>query len=103
MQETRKQAKTRQAGSPRQSGESEAQPFAVLTPETLLDALEQVGLRADGRLIALNSYENRVYQFYEETENGSRPCVVKFYRPGRWSDAAILEEHAFCRELAERE
>ncbi|MBS0511546.1 MAG: serine/threonine protein kinase [Proteobacteria bacterium] len=75
-------------------------PFAVLTPDFVLDAIESVGLRPDGRQLALNSYENRVYQI--GVEDG--PMVVaKFYRPGRWSDAAILEEHAFTAELAERE
>ena len=75
-------------------------PFATLTPNTLLDALESVGLCPDGRLLALNSYENRVYQVYME-ENA--PLVVKFYRAGRWTDLAILEEHAFSSELAGRE
>ena len=75
-------------------------PFAVLTPDFVLDAIESVGLRPDGRQLALNSYENRVYQI--GVEDG--PMVVaKFYRPGRWSDAAILEEHGFTAELAERE
>jgi len=75
-------------------------PYARLTPDRMLDALESVGLRGDGRFIALNSYENRVYQV--SIEDG--PSVVaKFYRPGRWSDAQILEEHAFVCELAERE
>jgi Ser/Thr protein kinase RdoA (MazF antagonist) len=75
-------------------------PFSTLTPDTLLDALESVGLCPDGRLIALNSYENRVYQVFMEQ---GAPLVAKFYRAGRWSDAAIGEEHAFVRELAERE
>jgi Ser/Thr protein kinase RdoA (MazF antagonist) len=75
-------------------------PFAALTPDSLLDALESVGLDPDGRLLALNSYENRVYQAFMAE---GAPLVVKFYRAGRWSDAAILEEHAFCAELAERE
>jgi Ser/Thr protein kinase RdoA (MazF antagonist) len=75
-------------------------PFASLTPERMLAALEAVGLRPDGRLLALNSYENRVYQF--GMEEGA-PVVAKFYRPGRWNDAAILEEHAFVAELAGRE
>ncbi len=75
-------------------------PYAGLTPDCVLDALESVGLRGDGRLLALNSYENRVYQIGMEQ---GPPCVAKFYRPGRWSDAAILEEHAFVQELAERE
>src|SRR3989337_1348515 len=75
-------------------------PYAGLTPETVLDALQVAGLRGDGRLLALNSYENRVYQVWLE-DGGS--VVAKFYRPGRWSDAQILEEHAFVQELAARE
>jgi len=77
-------------------------PYAGLTPERVLDALESAGFRGDGRLLALNSYENRVYQVWlEDEKTGS--VVAKFYRPGRWSDAQILEEHAFTGELAERE
>jgi Ser/Thr protein kinase RdoA (MazF antagonist) len=79
---------------------STAAPYAGLTPETVLDALEGAGLRGDGRLLALNSYENRVYQVW--LEDGSS-VVAKFYRPGRWSDVQILEEHDFVRELAARE
>ena len=75
-------------------------PFAALGPDCVLDALASVGLYGDGRLLALNSYENRVYQVGIED---ARPLVVKFYRPGRWSDAAILEEHAFTAELHEAE
>jgi Ser/Thr protein kinase RdoA (MazF antagonist) len=75
-------------------------PYADLTPDRILDALDTTGLRGDGRFIALNSYENRVYQIF--LEEGA-PVVVKFYRPGRWTDAQILEEHAFVAELAERE
>ncbi|QGZ41892.1 Ser/Thr protein kinase RdoA (MazF antagonist) [Pseudoduganella flava] len=75
-------------------------PFAALGPDCVLDALASAGLYGDGRLLALNSYENRVYQV--GIEDG-KPVVVKFYRPQRWSDAAILEEHAFVAELAERE
>ncbi len=71
-------------------------PFETLTPDQVLDALETVGLRGDGRLTALSSYENRVYQV--QLEDGSA-VVVKFYRPKRWSDAQILEEHAFSLEL----
>lgn len=75
-------------------------PYAQLSPEAVLDALEAVGYRCDGRLLALNSYENRVYQIgIDEGE----PVVAKFYRPGRWSDAAIGEEHAFALELAAQE
>src|SRR4051812_12451941 len=77
-------------------------PYAGLTPERVLDALDAVGFRGDGRLLALNSYENRVYQVWMEDENAGS-VVAKFYRPERWSDAQILEEHAFARELAERE
>lgn len=76
------------------------QPFSALTPDSVLDALDSIGLRGDGRLLALNSYENRVYQ--AGMEDGP-PLVAKFYRPARWSDAAILEEHAFVSELVERE
>ncbi len=75
-------------------------PFAGLTPDCVMNALDSVGFRCDGRLLALNSYENRVYQI--GIEDGL-PLVAKFYRPGRWSDAAILEEHDFVRELAEHE
>ncbi|HAU56599.1 MAG TPA: serine/threonine protein kinase, partial [Comamonadaceae bacterium] len=71
-------------------------PFATLTPDVVLDALASVGLFGDGRLMALSSYENRVYQV--TLEDGSR-VVAKFYRPGRWSEAQILEEHAFAAEL----
>ena len=77
-----------------------AQPFSALTPDSVLDALDSIGLRGDGRLLALNSYENRVYQ--AGMEDGP-PLVAKFYRPARWSDAAILEEHAFVATLVERE
>lgn len=75
-------------------------PYAGLTPDRVIDALEAAGFRCDGRLFALNSYENRVYQI--GIDDGP-PVVAKFYRPGRWSDAAILEEHAFVAELADRE
>ncbi len=75
-------------------------PYAELSPEAVLDALEALGFRCDGRVLALNSYENRVYQI--GIEDGE-PVVAKFYRPGRWSDAAILEEHAFAAELAAQE
>jgi Ser/Thr protein kinase RdoA (MazF antagonist) len=75
-------------------------PYSELSPETVLDAIEAVGFRSDGRLLALNSYENRVYQI--GVEDGD-PVVAKFYRPERWSDAAIREEHAFAGELAAQE
>jgi Ser/Thr protein kinase RdoA (MazF antagonist) len=75
-------------------------PYATLTPDLVLDACASAGLRPDGRLLGLNSYENRVYQVYMEEGN---PVVVKFYRPGRWTRDQIDEEHAFARELDERE
>ena len=75
-------------------------PYADLTPDTLLDAVESTGLHADGRMLALNSYENRVYQVWLDE---APPVVAKFYRPERWSDAAILEEHAYTADLAARE
>lgn len=80
--------------------DSAQHPFTRLGPETLLDLLQAAGWRGDGRLLALNSYENRVYQAW--LEDGG-VIVAKFYRPQRWSDAQILEEHAFTAELAERE
>lgn len=75
-------------------------PYSRLSPDLALDALESVGLRCDGRLLALNSFENRVLQAGQEE---GPPVIAKFYRPGRWSDEAILEEHAYTRELADRE
>jgi Ser/Thr protein kinase RdoA (MazF antagonist) len=102
-------------------------PYAGLTPDIVLDALEHIGLRCDGRQLALNSYENRVYQVGLEEQSSadhlaplapvnvsgpllpaqppgpSSPVIAKFYRPERWSDEQILEEHAFTLELAERE
>jgi Ser/Thr protein kinase RdoA (MazF antagonist) len=81
-------------------------PYSGLTPDTVLDALASVGFTGDGRLLALNSYENRVYQVWlegEETPNSPASVVTKFYRPARWTDAQILDEHAFTLELAERE
>jgi Ser/Thr protein kinase RdoA (MazF antagonist) len=77
-----------------------APPFAGLTPDVVLDALDSVGLAGDGRLLALNSYENRVYRV-TLADGSSR--VAKFYRPERWTDAQIREEHAFVAELAEDE
>jgi Ser/Thr protein kinase RdoA (MazF antagonist) len=71
--------------------------YAELTPDRILDAVESRGLRVDGRLLALNSYENRVYQVGIEEQS---PIVAKFYRPERWSDEQILEEHRFALELA---
>jgi len=75
-------------------------PYSELSPETVLDAIEAIGHRCDGRVLALKSYENRVYQI--GIEDGE-PLVAKFYRPERWTDAAIREEHAFAGELAAQE
>ncbi len=77
-----------------------AAPYADLTPDCVLDALDSAGFRGDGRMSALNSYENRVYQVFMED---GPPVVVKFYRPSRWTDEQILEEHVFTRELSDRE
>ena len=84
------------------------QPYAGLTPHAVLDALDAVGLRGDGRILQLNSYENRVFQVHlEESLDPAAPLpgvvVAKFYRAGRWSDAQILEEHAFAQALADAE
>lgn len=75
-------------------------PYSELIPEVIFTALESVGLLPDGTLLALNSYENRVYQI--GMEDGS-PLVAKFYRPGRWSNEAIQEEHTFTLALAQEE
>ncbi len=75
-------------------------PYGRLTPDVVLNAIDSTGLTTDGHQLALNSYENRVFQV--GLEDGSF-VVAKFYRPGRWSDVQILEEHAFIAELAERE
>ena len=77
-----------------------AHPFDALTPQAILDALDSVGLRGDGRLLQLNSYENRVFQVMLE-DGGA--VVAKFYRPGRWTDAQIIEEHDFAAALSAAE
>ncbi len=77
-----------------------AEPYSALTPDLILNAIDSVGWRTDGRLSGLNSYENRVYQV---GIGDGPPLVVKFYRPERWSDDAILEEHEFAARLAEAE
>ena len=76
------------------------QPFYQLTPDTVIDAVESQGFWSDGRILALNSYENRVYQVGIDEQT---PLIAKFYRPHRWSDAQILEEHELCFELADEE
>ena len=79
---------------------STATPYAELSPDVVLDAVDGLGYVTDGHILALNSYENRVYQL--GLEDG-RFLVAKFYRPDRWTDAAILEEHGFAGELNEHE
>ena len=74
--------------------------FAGLTPDFMLDALDAAGLRCDGRVLQLNSYENRVLQVHLAD---GRIAVAKFYRPQRWSNEQILEEHVFAQELADAE
>lgn len=75
-------------------------PFEKLTPDFILDAIDGLGYLTDGRVITLNSYENRVYQIGIED---SLPIIAKFYRPNRWSKQQILEEHSFTQELADAE
>ncbi|MFT7372380.1 MAG: Ser/Thr protein kinase RdoA (MazF antagonist), partial [Oleiphilaceae bacterium] len=71
-------------------------PYAKLTPDFVLDAVESIGLLSDSRILTLNSYENRVYQIGIEDKT---PLIVKFYRPQRWTTEAILEEHQFTKSL----
>jgi Ser/Thr protein kinase RdoA (MazF antagonist) len=91
-----------QAQSPAPAAETppSTTPYAGLTPDAVLNALESVGWRGDGRMLGMNSYENRVYQLHMED---GPPLVAKFYRPGRWSAEEILEEHGFVHELDARE
>jgi len=79
---------------------SSAHPFTALAPDVILDGVDTLGYRTDGHLLALNSYENRVYQIGIEDDT---PVIAKFYRPERWSDDAIREEHAFSQELVDRD
>jgi Ser/Thr protein kinase RdoA (MazF antagonist) len=80
--------------------DEEQTAFQQLVPDEMLDAIESQGYLCDGRFIALNSYENRVYQIGLED---AEPIVAKFYRPARWADEAIIEEHQFTLELAAEE
>ncbi len=85
-------------------GDTQTRFFFELTPDRVLDAVETAGLRCTGRCVALNSFENRVYDVELESEDGAKARrVVKFYRPGRWSEAQILEEHEFLQDLRESE
>ena len=76
------------------------QAYDDLNPDRILDAVDDLGLACNGQLLALNSYENRVYQIGQED---AAPLIAKFYRPNRWSDEAILEEHSFTQQLADAE
>jgi len=75
-------------------------PFHELAPDQILNSIESIGYLCDGHVSALNSYENRVYQIGIED---ATPIIAKFYRPDRWSDESILEEHVFTAELQEME
>ena len=79
------------------AGQDPTLAFLNLEPTQILATIEDLGFRCDGRFLTLNSYENRVYQI--GIEDGA-PVVAKFYRPGRWTDDQILEEHDFAAELA---
>ena len=75
-------------------------PYDNLTPDSILDAVESLGLHSDGRFLALNSYENRVYQVGIDED---KPIIAKFYRPNRWDDDTILEEHQFAEDCIQQE
>jgi len=80
--------------------ENEIHDYHALDPDRILHAIENQGYRCDGRILALNSYENRVYQIGLEEQE---PVIAKFYRPNRWTNEMILEEHAFTCTLAEHD
>lgn len=87
-------------------GKKETQFFYDLNPDGILDAVEEVGYRCTGRCLALNSMENRVYEIEwndPSTDSGLSYLIAKFYRPGRWSDTQIKEEHQFLLDLKEQE
>ena len=86
--------------TPTENVGDENNAYQQLSPDDILNAVEALGYPCDGRLLALNSYENRVYQVGLEDTS---PVVVKFYRPGRWTDDAIREEREFTQKLAELE
>jgi len=78
--------------------------FSALNPDLIIDSVESLGLLSDARIFALNSYENRVYQIgLEENPDHTQRLIGKYYRPNRWTDQQILEEHLFTQELAELE
>ena len=80
--------------------ESSSHPYAELTPVTVLEAVESLGYETDARIFPLNSYENRVYQV---GLNDGPSIIVKFYRPERWTNEQILEEHSYTQELVDLE
>ena len=80
--------------------ETLSHPFEALGPDLLIDAVESQGFLSDGRFLALNSYENRVYQIGIEDQ---APMIAKFYRPERWTNEQIHEEHEYCFQLMEQE
>jgi Ser/Thr protein kinase RdoA (MazF antagonist) len=82
---------------------SDEEAFGKLTPDTILDAIEAQGFRCNGRFLPLNSYENRVYQVGIEEGDNDSTLVAKFYRPNRWTNEAIIEEHQFTHDLAMQE
>ena len=88
-------------------GDTATQFFFSLGPERILEAVESAGFQCTGRILTLNSMENRVYEVEIEVDNPQTPSdrfrIAKFYRPGRWSEAQILEEHAFLKELEQNE
>lgn len=106
---TRREGSEGSEGSDSGAAAAAAHAYQRLTPDCVLDALAGVGLHGDGRLVALNSFENRVYQialdepFVDAAGAAHTSVVAKFYRPARWSDAQIVEEHAFAAELAAAE
>lgn len=76
---------------------SHPHPYEALTPDCIIDAVESQGFVSDARILGLNSYENRVYQVGIE---GASPVIAKFYRPARWTDEQIIEEHNYTLDLA---
>ena len=84
-------------------GDGKTEFFYQLTPDTILDYIDKLGLKTTGRCLTLNSMENRVYEIEIENENAKTPSenfvIAKFYRPGRWTREQILEEHEFLFDL----
>jgi Ser/Thr protein kinase RdoA (MazF antagonist) len=79
---------------------TDSMPYYQLTPSAVIDAVESTGKLSDSRILALNSYKNRAYQVGIEDQS---PVIAKFYRPGRWSDEQIIEDHQFSQELLDNE